>query len=152
MDQSHVVACDSDECRPVDRLSISKANRQNLENTREFFTDRVAGVHRVGNGQRAAITDLRPAANARHRGRLQREQAFFGRITSVAMGVTERDRRAAMIEGGMQNAGLSLGIIALQFNADIGMAMIASLWGIWHIISGLSLAIWWRRKDARRAL
>ena len=68
------------------------------------------------------------------------------------MGVIERDRCAAMIEGGMQNAGLALGIIALQFNADLGMAMIASLWGIWHIISGLSLAIWWRRKDARGAL
>lgn len=76
---------------------------------------------------------------------------FFGWITSVAMRVTERDRRAVMIEGGMQNAGLALGIIALQFNADLGMVIIASLWGIWHIVSGLILAIWWRRKDARLA-
>jgi BASS family bile acid:Na+ symporter len=29
------------------------------------------------------------------------------------------------------------------------MVIIASLWGIWHIVSGLSLAFWWRRKDAR---
>ena len=77
---------------------------------------------------------------------------FFGWITSVVMGVTERDRRAVMIEGGMQNAGLALGIIALQFNADLGMVIIASLWGIWHIVSGLSLAMYWRRKDARAAL
>jgi BASS family bile acid:Na+ symporter len=74
---------------------------------------------------------------------------FFGWITSVLMGVSERDRRAVMIEGGMQNAGLALGIIAIQFNADLGMVIIASLWGIWHIVSGLSLAFWWRRKDAR---
>ena len=74
---------------------------------------------------------------------------FFGWITSVVMGVSERDRRAVMIEGGMQNSGLALGIIALQFNADLGMVIIASLWGIWHIVSGLSLAFWWRRKDAR---
>lgn len=74
---------------------------------------------------------------------------FFGWLTSVVMGVSERDRRAVMIEGGMQNAGLALGIIALQFNSDLGMVIIASLWGMWHIVSGLSLAFWWRRNDAR---
>lgn len=74
---------------------------------------------------------------------------FFGWITSVIMGVSERDRRAVMIEGGMQNSGLALGIIALQFNSDLGMVIIASLWGIWHIVSGMSLAFFWRRKDAR---
>lgn len=76
---------------------------------------------------------------------------FFGWITSVAFRVTERDRRAVMIEGGMQNSGLALGIIAVQFNSDLGMVIIASLWGIWHIVSGLSLAFYWRRKDARSA-
>ncbi len=73
---------------------------------------------------------------------------FFGWITSVAMGVTERDRRAVMIEGGMQNSGLALGIIAVQFNSDLGMIIIASLWGMWHIVSGMSLALMWRCKDA----
>ena len=76
---------------------------------------------------------------------------FFGWITSIAMRISERDRRAVMIEGGMQNSGLALGIIAVQFNSDLGMVLIASLWGIWHIVSGLSLAFMWRRKDARSA-
>lgn len=76
---------------------------------------------------------------------------FFGWITSVLMRVSERDRRAVMIEGGMQNSGLALGIIAVQFNSDLGMVTLASLWGIWHIVSGMSLAFWWRRKDARSA-
>jgi hypothetical protein len=59
-----------------------------------------------------------------------------------------RDRRAMMIEGGMQNSGLALGIIAVQFNSDLGMVTIASLWGIWHIVSGLACALLaWR--DAR---
>ena len=49
-----------------------------------------------------------------------------------------------MIEGGMQNSGLALGIIAVQFNADLGMVIIASLWGIWHIVSGLTLGVLWR--------
>jgi BASS family bile acid:Na+ symporter len=51
-----------------------------------------------------------------------------------------------MIEGGMQNSGLALGIIALQFDNDFGMVIIASLWGIWHIVSGLACAWVWRRQ------
>ena len=72
---------------------------------------------------------------------------FFGYITSKAMGVSARDTRAVMIEGGMQNSGLALGIIAVQFNSDLGMVIIASLWGIWHIVSGLACALYWRRQD-----
>ena len=75
---------------------------------------------------------------------------FFGWTTSMLMRVSERDRRAVMIEGGMQNSGLALGIIAVQFNSDLGMVMIASLWGIWHIVSGLALAFFWRQRDAAR--
>ena len=75
---------------------------------------------------------------------------LLGWLTSKAFGVSERDRRAVMIEGGMQNAGLALGIIAVQFGSDLGMVTLASLWGIWHIISGMSLATWWRRLDAQR--
>ena len=74
---------------------------------------------------------------------------FFGCATSKVMGLGEKDRRAVMIEGGMQNSGLALGIIAVQFNSDLGMVTLASLWGIWHIVSGMSLAYVWRRKDAR---
>ena len=76
---------------------------------------------------------------------------LMGYLCALAFRVAERDRRAIMIEGGMQNSGLALGIIAVQFNADLGMVIIASLWGIWHIVSGLSLAVLWRRKDARLA-
>ena len=76
---------------------------------------------------------------------------LLGWLSAAAFRVGVRDGRAVMIEGGMQNSGLALGIIAVQFNADIGMVIIASLWGIWHIVSGLSLAWFWRRKDARLA-
>jgi BASS family bile acid:Na+ symporter len=72
---------------------------------------------------------------------------FTGWITSKAMRVPEVDKRAIMIEGGMQNSGLALGIIAVQFNSDLGMVIIASLWGIWHIVSGISCAFYWRRED-----
>ena len=74
---------------------------------------------------------------------------LMGWVTSGVMGLNTADRRAVTIEGGMQNAGLALGIIAVQFNADLGMVIIASLWGIWHIVSGMSLALLWRRLDRR---
>jgi BASS family bile acid:Na+ symporter len=74
---------------------------------------------------------------------------LLGWLTSMVMGVNERNRRAVMIEGGMQNSGLALGIIAVQFNSDLGMVTLASLWGIWHIVSGMALAYLWRKKDAR---
>jgi bile acid:Na+ symporter, BASS family len=76
----------------------------------------------------------------------------LGWLGATAFRVSEADRRAITIEGGMQNSGLALGIIAVQFNADLGMVVIASLWGMWHIVSGLSLAAWWRNKDVRSGL
>jgi BASS family bile acid:Na+ symporter len=76
----------------------------------------------------------------------------LGWLCALAFRVDERDMRAIVIEGGMQNSGLALGIIAVQFNADLGMIIIASLWGIWHIVSGMTLAVLWRRKDARLAV
>ena len=76
---------------------------------------------------------------------------LLGYLCALAFRVSVRDRRAIMIEGGMQNSGLALGIIAVQFNADLGMVIVASLWGIWHIVSGLGLAFFWRRQDARLA-
>jgi bile acid:Na+ symporter, BASS family len=75
----------------------------------------------------------------------------LGWLTSHAFRVTTPDRRAIMIEGGMQNSGLALGIIALQFNNDFGMVTIAGLWGIWHIVSGLACAYSWRRLDAKNS-
>jgi bile acid:Na+ symporter, BASS family len=74
---------------------------------------------------------------------------LLGWLCARAFRVAVADRRAIVIEGGMQNSGLALGIIAVQFNADLGMVIIASLWGMWHIVSGMSLATFWRRQDAR---
>jgi BASS family bile acid:Na+ symporter len=76
---------------------------------------------------------------------------LLGWLTAQAFRIDTRDRRAVMIEGGMQNSGLALGIIAVQFQSDLGMVIIASLWGIWHIVSGLALAYTWRYLDARPA-
>lgn len=74
---------------------------------------------------------------------------LLGWLAATAFRAVERDRRAITIEGGMQNSGLALGIIAVQFGGELGMVIVASLWGIWHIVSGLTLAGWWRHRDAR---
>ena len=60
----------------------------------------------------------------------------------------DRDRRTITIETGIQNSGLALMLI---FNPEIfpsdiktgGMAFMAAWWGVWHIISGLSLSMIW---------
>ncbi|MCC5813146.1 MAG: bile acid:sodium symporter family protein [Leptospira sp.] len=57
--------------------------------------------------------------------------------------------RAIMVEVGMQNSGLSLGLILTQFKGNLDMALIAAFWGIWHIISGLILVYYWRAQDGK---
>jgi len=72
---------------------------------------------------------------------------FFGKINHLSV----TDQRTLAIETGIHNSGLAL---ALIFNPKIfppemelgGMAVIAAWWGIWHIISGLSLAFFWLKK------
>ncbi len=56
--------------------------------------------------------------------------------------------RTITIETGIQNSGLALVLIfnPKLFNGLGGMAFIAALWGIWHIISGLGIAAYWSKK------
>ncbi len=61
------------------------------------------------------------------------------------------DRKTLTIETGIQNSGLGL---VLLFNPKIfpphlelgGMLFITAWWGIWHIISGLSISLYWNKK------
>ena len=75
---------------------------------------------------------------------------FGGKIARVP----ERDRRSFTVEIGIQNSGLGL---ILLFNPAIfppeiwhghygGMLFITAWWGIWHIVSGLTVAYLFRRK------
>ena len=60
-------------------------------------------------------------------------------------GMPEYDRRAVAIEVGIQNSGLGLVLIFNFFDGLGGMAIITAWWGIWHIVSGMTLATLWRR-------
>jgi BASS family bile acid:Na+ symporter len=66
----------------------------------------------------------------------------FARI----MGLTTRDARAVSIETGIQNTALGLAIAFQFFNGLGGMTMVLAWWGIWHLISGFGLALFWRRR------
>ncbi len=68
----------------------------------------------------------------------------LGRI----FGLPEADRRSLAIETGIQNSGLGLLLIFAFFQGLGGMAIVAAWWGIWHILSGLSLAYWWNYRVA----
>ena len=76
---------------------------------------------------------------------------LLGWLASVAASLAVADRRAVVIEGGMQNSGLALGIIAAQFDSDLAMVAVAGLWGVWHVVSGGTLALIWRRSDRTAA-
>lgn len=60
------------------------------------------------------------------------------------------DIRAISIETGIQNSGLGLILIFNFFDGIGGMAMMAAWWGIWHLISGFSLAMWWGREEVKK--
>lgn len=72
----------------------------------------------------------------------------MGYFTGKLFGLVHRDRKTIAIETGIQNSGLAL---ALLFNPSVfpqdlaigGMAFIAAWWGVWHIISGLTIASFW---------
>lgn len=60
-------------------------------------------------------------------------------------GLTRRDVRAVTIEVGIQNSALGLILIFNFFDGLGGMAVVCAGWGIWHIVSGLTLAFIWSR-------
>ena len=79
--------------------------------------------------------------------------------TSTIFRLPYKDRRTLTVETGIQNSGLGL-ILLLNPNifpttgpwADNGgMLVITAWWGVWHIISGLTLAFIWRWKGRKEA-
>ena len=64
--------------------------------------------------------------------------------------LSSMDQKTLAIETGIQNSGLGLGLIFTFFH-DVdgvgGMAIVSGWWGIWHIVSGLSLAYFFRNRS-----
>lgn len=69
-----------------------------------------------------------------------------GFLFAKIMKLPNIDARSISIETGIQNSALALILIFNFFDGKGGMALIAAWWGIWHILSGLTLAAFWSRK------
>lgn len=74
--------------------------------------------------------------------------ALAGRVLSGAAPT----RRALTFEIGIQNSGLALVILLSQLRGLGGAAAIAAVWGVWHLIAGGLLALFFRQIDSRRGL
>lgn len=60
----------------------------------------------------------------------------------------EAASRSLAIETGIQNSALGL-VICFKFFPEIGeMALLCAMWGIWHIISGMTIALIWSKRSA----
>jgi BASS family bile acid:Na+ symporter len=59
------------------------------------------------------------------------------------------ERRAVTMEVGIQNSALGLSILFNFFPEAGGMMLITASWGVWHLISGLVLALLWSRSSGR---
>jgi len=70
---------------------------------------------------------------------------LLGFVVAKGFGLSFKNQKTLMIETGIQNSGLGLLLIFTFFNGLGGMALIAAFWGIWHIISGLVLSLYWSR-------
>lgn len=55
------------------------------------------------------------------------------------------DQRAVTLEVGIQNSGLGLVILFTFFPEAGSMMLITAFWGVWHLVSGLTLSQIWAR-------
>lgn len=71
---------------------------------------------------------------------------FSGYFSGQLMGLPFKDKKSLTIETGIQNSGLGLLLIFSFFDGLGGMALITAWWGVWHIVSGFTIAYIWGRK------
>ena len=79
-----------------------------------------------------------------------------GYYIGKAANVSVRDRRSLTIETGIQNSGLGLALLLNpaifppeQWKENAGMIIVTALWGIWHVVSGLTTATIFRRSPLK---
>ena len=68
---------------------------------------------------------------------------LLGLVVAKLFRLSRQNQKTLAIETGIQNSGLGLLLIFTFFNGIGGMAILAAFWGIWHIVSGLTLATYW---------
>ncbi|MCA0892218.1 bile acid:sodium symporter family protein [Microbulbifer agarilyticus] len=71
---------------------------------------------------------------------------FLGYWGAKLSGLPPADCRAISLEVGIQNGALALVIIFTFFPNASGMLLIAGFWGVWHLVSGITLSTYWSRR------
>ena len=79
----------------------------------------------------------------------------IGYNVAAVFRLPEADKRTLTIETGIQNSGLGLVLLLgtplfANFPPHGGMLVITAWWGIWHIVSGLATAFYFKRKSWRK--
>lgn len=70
-----------------------------------------------------------------------------GALAGRTLSRSPATRRALTFEIGIQNSGLALVILLSQLKGLGGAAAIAAVWGVWHLIAGGLLALFFRQYD-----
>ena len=70
---------------------------------------------------------------------------YFAKV----MGLSFYEQKTMALETGIQNSGLGLLLVFAFFEGLGGMALCVAFWGIWDIVSGLTLAYYWSKKTAK---
>ena len=74
---------------------------------------------------------------------------FGGYYFAKINGLSEADRRAITFETGIHNVTLALIVIFNFFDGLGGMALVAAWYGIWDLMTGFALAIYWGKKGIK---
>ena len=69
-----------------------------------------------------------------------------GFAIATLAGLSRFDRRTVTLETGLQNSGLGMTLVFTFFDGLGGMAIVLAWWGIWHLITGFTLAYFWGRR------
>ena len=76
----------------------------------------------------------------------------IGALAGRALSRRPPTRRALTFEIGIQNSGLALVILLSQLKGLGGAAAIAAVWGVWHLIAGGLLALFFRQVIGDKSL
>lgn len=71
---------------------------------------------------------------------------LLGYVCARVAKLPEPERRAISFEVGIQNTALGLVLVFGFFEGLGGMAIIVAWWGVWHLLSGFTLATWWSKR------
>lgn len=70
----------------------------------------------------------------------------IGYLTARALLLRAASVRAMTFELGIRNTGLALVLSLAYFGELGGVILVAALWGLWDVCTGLALASWWKRR------